>query len=257
MTAMTATETTTRRSRPAPIPFPRLLRVEWRKSIDTRSARWLLAAVAVVTIAVVAVPTAMPDTMDQDWQTYLSFAGLGLILLLPAVSILMLTTEWTQRTVLVTFTQEPRRARVLAAKILSGLVLGLAGTAYAGLVSAAGLALSSALGRTVSWKLDVPHATGLLLFVLLNSLMGMAFGALLHNTAAAIVLFYALPTVWTFIAIGALDRLREWLDTVQTFGWVLAGDWDGHAPQILTCAAVWVLAPLVAGLVRTLRREVA
>jgi ABC-2 type transport system permease protein len=231
--------------------------VEWRKSIDTRSARWLLAAVAVVTIAVVAVPTAMPDTMDQDWQTYLSFAGLGLILLLPAVSILMLTTEWTQRTVLVTFTQEPRRARVLAAKILGGLVLGLAGTAYAGLVSAAGLALSSALGRTVSWELDVPHATGLLLFVLLNSLMGMAFGALLHNTAAAIVLFYSLPTVWTFIAIGALDRLREWLDTVQTFGWVLAGDWDGHAPQILTCAAVWVLAPLVAGLVRTLRREVA
>ena len=71
------------------------------------------------------------------------------------------------------------------------------------------------------------------------------------------MLFYALPTVWTFIAIGALDRLREWLDTVQTFGWVLAGDWDGHAPQILTCAAVWVLAPLVAGLVRTLRREVA
>jgi hypothetical protein len=256
MTALTATETTTRH-RPSPIPFPRLLRVEWRKTIDTRSARWLLAAVAVVTIAVVAVPAAMPHTMDQDWQTYLSFAGLGLILLLPAVSILVLTTEWTQRTVLVTFTQEPRRARVLAAKILDGLVLGLAGAAYAGLVSAAGLGVSSALGRTVSWELEAHHATGLVLCVLLNSLMGMAFGALLHNTAAAIVFFYALPTVWTFIAIGALDRLREWLDTVQTFGWVLAGDWDGHLPQILTSVAVWVLAPLVLGLVRTFRREVA
>ena len=31
-------------TRPGPIRFERLLRVEWRKSIDTRAARWLLAA---------------------------------------------------------------------------------------------------------------------------------------------------------------------------------------------------------------------
>lgn len=104
---------------------------------------------------------------------------------------------------LTTFTQEPRRARVLAAKILGRLLLGLAATAYATLTSATGLALSSALGRTVTWDLDASHAAGLTLFVVLNSLMGMAFGALLHNTAAAIVLFYALPTAWSLAAIGA------------------------------------------------------
>jgi len=251
------TAVTIARRDPAPIPFHRLLRVEWRKSIDTRSARWLLATVAVVTIGAAAVPAALPDTMDQTWQTYLSFAGLGLALLLPAVSILMLTTEWTQRTVLATFTQEPRRARVLAAKILGGLLLGLAGAVYAGLVSTAGLAVSSALGRTVSWELDGSLAVGLMLFVLLNSLMGMAFGALLHNTATAIVAFYVLPVVWSLLAIAALNRVREWLDTAQTFGWVLAADWDGHVARILTSVAVWVVAPLAVGLVRTFRREVA
>jgi len=178
----------------------------------------------------------------------------GLALLLPAVSILTLTTEWTQRTVLTTFTQEPRRGRVLTAKILGGSLLAFGGTACAVLVSATGLAVSSALGRTVTWELDASHAAGLL-FVLLNSLMGMAFGALLHNTAAAIVLFYALPTVWSLLAIAALDRLRDWLDTMQTFGWVLAADWDGHVPQILASTVVWVIAPLAVGLVRTLRRE--
>jgi len=70
------------------------------------------------------------------------------------------------------------------------------------------------------------------------------------------VLFYALPTGWSLLAIGALDRAREWLDTMQTFGWVLAADWDGHVPQILTSTAVWVLAPLAVGLIRTLHREV-
>jgi hypothetical protein len=231
--------------------------VECRKSIDTRSARWLLAAVAMVTIGAVAIPTSLPDKLDQAWEAYLSFDGLGLVLLLPAVSILMLTTEWTQRTVLVTFTQEPRRARVLAAKTLAGMVLGLAGSAYAVVISAAGLLVSSALGRTVHWDLDARHAAGLVLFVLLNSLMGIAFGTLLHNSAAAIVLFYVLPTAWTVLAIGALQRLREWLDTVETFGWLLAGDWDGHLSKILVSTMVWVLAPLLAGLVRTYRREVA
>lgn len=255
MTALAAAETITAR-RPSPIPFRRLLRVEWRKSTDTRSARWLLAAVALATIAAVAIPTARPGDMEQTWQTYLEFAGLGLALLLPAVSILMLTTEWSQRTVLVTFTQEPRRARVLGAKILSGMLLGLAGAVYAGLVSAAGLAVSSALGRTVSWELDGSLVVGLVLFVLLNSLMGMAFGALLHNTAAAIVLFYVLPVVWSLLAIAALDRVREWLDTAETFSWVLAGSWDGHVAQILVSTAVWVMAPLAVGLVRTFRREV-
>jgi hypothetical protein len=255
MAAITATATIGA-GRPSPIPFHRLLRVECRKSIDTRSARWLLAAVALVTIAAVAIPTALPDEMDQRWRTYLTFAGLGLVVLLPAVSILGLTTEWTQRTVLTTLTQEPRRGRVLAAKILGGLRLGLTGAAYVALTSAGGLAVSSALGRTVTWDLDASHAAGVTLFVLLNSLMGMAFGALLHNTAAAIVLFYALPTGWSLLAIGALDRAREWLDTMQTFGWVLAADWDGHVPQILTSTAVWVLAPLAVGLIRTLHREV-
>jgi hypothetical protein len=70
----------------------------------------------------------------------------------------------------------------------------------------------------------------------------MAFGALLHNTAAATVIFCVLPTAWTLLAMGALDRLRAWLDTMQTFGWVLAGHWDGHLSQILTSTAVWVLA---------------
>jgi ABC-2 type transport system permease protein len=79
----------------------------------------------------------------------------------------------------------------------------------------------------------------------------------LSSTVSRTKLFYVLPTAWTVLAVGALDRLRAWLDTMQTFGWVLAGDWDGHTAQILTSAAVWVLAPLVLGLVRTYSREVA
>jgi hypothetical protein len=83
----------------------------------------------------------------------------------------------------------------------------------------------------------------------------MAFAAFLHNTAAAIVLYLALPTLMTIVSL-ALTSVRDWVDTARTFGWMLQGEWSGHAPQILTSIGIWVLLPLSAGLVRTLRREV-
>jgi ABC-2 type transport system permease protein len=240
----------------AHIPFRRLLLVEWRKGIDTRAARWLLLAVAVLTVGAVAIPVALPSEVDQTLSAYSSFAALGLAMLLPVVSILTLTSEWSQRTVLVTFTQEPRRSRVMAAKITCGLALGLAGAVFAAAVTAGALAVSEALNREVTWRLGWAPVVGFVAFALINTLMGMAFGALLHNTAAAIVLFYVLPTTWSLIAIGALERVGEWLDTSKTFSWVLTGDWDGHWGPILTSAAVWIVIPLVIGLIRTVRREV-
>jgi len=241
----------------SPIPFRRLLGVEWRKSIDTRSARWLLAAAATMTVAAVAIPLAMPSEADQTIKGYLSFAALGLCILLPAVSNLTLTTEWSQRTVLATFTQEPRRIRVLAAKVVSGLLLGLVGALFTGLVAVAGLAASAGLGRTVTWHVTASGVASVVAFVLLNSVMGMAFGVALLKTPAAVVLFYALPAVWAVISIGALQTAREWLDTVKTFGWVLDADWTGHLAQILVSTAVWVLMPFAVGVVRTLRHEIA
>ena len=101
---------------------------------------------------------------------------------------------------------EPRRVRVVAAKVLSGIVLSLLGSAYALAAAAGALALSDSLGRQVTWHLPWRYVIGFLTFVLLNSLLGMAFGALLLNTPAAIVLFFVLPTIWTLISYGWLEK---------------------------------------------------
>ena len=46
-------------------------------------------------------------------------------ILLPVIGILAVTSEWSQRTALTTFTLVPRRARVIAAKLIAGVVLAL------------------------------------------------------------------------------------------------------------------------------------
>ena len=112
------------------------------------------------------------------------------------------------------------------------------------------------LGRSVAWSLEWKYVAGFTLFVIVNSLMGMAFGALLLNTPAAVVLFLVLPTLWTLLSFGWLEDLGRWLDTAQTYRYILESDWDGHTGPILVSLAVWVALPLALGTARTLRREV-
>jgi ABC-type transport system involved in multi-copper enzyme maturation permease subunit len=237
------------------IPFGRLIRVEWTKATGTRAARWLLALVAASTTALMLRPLLAPSSTLQSHTGYLETAAVGLAILLPVVSILTLTSEWSQRTVLTTFTQEPRRTRVVTAKVAVSMLLAACGAAFGGLVTALALVVAGASGRAIDADLGTGAVVGYLLFVLLNVLGGVAFGALLHNSAAAISLYFVLPTAFGLLGM-ALASAAEWFDSSTTFGWVLAGDWSGHTPQILVTATVWVVLPLAAGLVRTVRREI-
>ena len=126
---------------------------------------------------------------------------------------------------------------------------------FGGLVTAAGLAVATASGRELDPNLNAGVVVGYVLFVLLNVLTGVAFGALLHNSAAAIVLYFALPTAFALLG-RALTSLAEWIDSSTTFDWLLRGEWSGHTPQILVSVAVWVAIPLAAGMFRTARREI-
>ena len=238
-----------------PIPFPRLVRVEWAKATDTRAARWLLALVALSTAAMMLAPILAPTRFDQTYASYLEVAAVAVSILLPVVAVLMFTGEWTQRTAFTTFTQEPRRLRVVNAKLAASLILGGGGAVFGGAVTAAGLGLASASGRALEANLTVGAITGYLLFVLLNVLAGVALGALLQSSATAIAASFALPAA--FAVLGTASTLvSDWIDMSTTWKWVLENDWTGHVPQISFSIVFWVAVPLAAGVVRTIRRDV-
>ena len=56
--------------------------------------------------------------------------------------------------------------------------------------------------------------------------------------------------------IPALQAAGRWINTGQTFGWVLTGQWSGHGPQIASSAVIWIAVPFAIGAVRTIRRDV-
>ena len=215
--------------------------MEWRKTTGTRAARWVLLAAGLVTIGGLAIPLSLPGDIDQTLAEYVFFAGTGLAILLPVVLILSITSEWSQRTALATFTQEPRRLRVLSAKFLVGVLLTVGGVVFAAALAAAGLLLSAGIGREVVWTISWQAVVAVLAFSVLNVGLGMAFGALLHNTAAAIVLFYLLGVVWSLLgAIEPLQRIADWLDPNRALAAIQEADWGGRWPEIVTALTLWI-----------------
>ena len=242
-------------SAPGPIPFSRLVRVEWAKATDTRAARWLLALVALSTAGMMLAPIVAPTSFDQTYTSYLEVASIAQVILLPVVAILMLTGEWSHRSVITTFTQEPRRIRVVTAKVAAALMLGSGAAVFGGAVTAAGLGLAAASGRTIEGTLSVGDITGYLLYLLLNVLGGVAVGTLVHSSATAIAAYFSL-NIATALLGTASTLVADWIDTATTWTWVLDNDWGGHVPQVSVSTLFWVVIPLAAGAVRTLRRDV-
>ncbi|MEH0980922.1 ABC transporter permease [Micromonospora sp. CPCC 205556] len=250
-------------TRPRPeVPGPSLARltgVELRKLADTRAGLWLLIAIGLIAAVIVTVQLFVLDDADQTFREFFAPSLLPVGLLLPVLGILSITGEWSQRTALTTFALVPRRERVVVAKLAAMVLAALASLAVSLAVAAAGTLIARSTGGAGTWNFEWQMVTHAAVFQLANVLMGAAFGLLLLNTPLAIVAYLLLPAVWTILSslISALRGPARWLDTSVTMEplmgpEVTAGQWGRMAVSLL----VWLVVPLVAGLVRTLRREV-
>lgn len=249
-------------SMPAPgIAFPRLFHVELRKQIDTRAGRALLAIIGVITVLVLTVLVFVSEPSELTLMMLFDAALMPQMMILPVLGVLAMTSEWSQRTGLTTFTLESRRTRVIGAKVVSALALGalvlVMSLALAALANLAAQLLRDAPGV---WSLDGSGVAGLGLMEFVVISQGLAFGLLLLNTPAAIVTYYVLPTIWTVLltAVSWFEPVREWLDLSMASSSLLDISAMGSTEwmKLLVAVLIWVALPLVLGTVRVLRREV-
>jgi ABC-2 type transport system permease protein len=233
-------------------PLPRLTGVEFRKTVDTRAGLWVLIVTALVGVATVILILTNGKAEDQNFSDMFFFA-LGITgVLLPVLGILAVTSEWSQRTALTTFTLVPERWRVMAAKAVA--VIGL------GLIVMLACMLAAAGGNVIeggSWSFELSELRNAVLISAINMMIGFALGLVFLNSPLAIVLYFVLPTVMGILGEVWNAFPADWLDTSQTmeplFENTIAGsDWG----RLATSLALWLLLPLVIGLVRLRRAEV-
>jgi hypothetical protein len=86
--------------------------------------------------------------------------------------------------------------------------------------------------------------------------MGAAFGAVIAQTAVAILVFFVAPTAWSLAGPALFKDNANWLDVFGAFGRIAERDLHGMVPETLTAIGVWVVLPAIVGLWASSRREV-
>jgi ABC-2 type transport system permease protein len=236
----------------------RLVAVELRKMVDTRAGFWLQVAMVALTVVVVVVRLLVGDAADHTFQSVLDAGLQPAAILLPVLGILLVTSEWSQRTGLITFALVPVRSRVLAAKLIASLLLAVAMLAMSVTVIAAGVLVSSP-GVEGTWSDAAPLIGQSAVNLTTGMVVGVALGAILLAPTPAIVLLLALPMSWmAVLSLPVFSDVAPWVDRAGAVGQmtveVLSPTQWAHAG---TSLAIWMVLPLLIGAWRITRQEIA
>lgn len=243
------------------IPFRRVYVTELRKMVDTRSAFWLLTVILIVAMLFLLGIVFMGKGQIQTFSGYLILTMTPVEMLLPVIPILVMTAEWTHRTAMTTFALEPRRLRVLSAKVLAAMTI----TVVMVMLITAAVALTIVLqslsapaGAPSLWNMDLEGYGRRMMNTVVIMCMGLSFGVLFMNTPLAIVVYYIVPTL--VASVAKIPKLREamaWVDPMSISmpfsSPNVTGDTWAHAG---VAATVWIVAPFVIGTWRMYRREI-
>lgn len=249
-----------------PVPFGRLVAVELRKMADTRAGRWLLISIAALTALVLAIQLAviLSNDLQVDFRDFMVAMNTPMGILLPVLGIMSVTSEWTQRTAMVTFTLEPSRSRLILAKFVSTMLIAVVAVVIGLALSVAANLLYGALsGDEVRWDIGAVDVVFYFLLHAIGMATGFAFGTLFLNTAAAIVVYF----VYSFVLPGLFQLgaqlmdwfadIQPWIDFAAAQNPLIEGSISGEQwAQLAVSGFIWLVLPLAVGLWRVLRAEV-
>ena len=248
----------------APIPLTRVIRVELRKMFNTRSGFWLMASIVIAALAATTAVILFAKDPDLTYATFGAAIGFPMAVILPMVAILSVTSEWSQRSGLTTFTLVPHRSRVVLAKAISSVTVGVVSMLLAFGIGALGNLVGTAItGTPVVWDMSLTDCLCIVLGNVLGLLTGFMLGVLIRSSSGAIVAYF----VYSFVLTGVLAvlavsqdwfaNLRPWVDVNFAQGVLFNGSPTGAEwAHIGFTSLVWLVIPLAIGVRYVMRSEV-
>ena len=247
-----------------PIPMSRLVGVELRKMFNTRSGFWLMASIGIAALlATIATILFAPDSeLTQD--AFSAAIGIPMAIILPMVAILSVTSEWTQRSGLTTFTLVPNRPRVIGAKAAVTIGIAVVSTVLAFAIGAVGTVLGSAVaGVDQVWDMTPGDIVNIGLAQTLGMLIGFMLAAVIRHSAGAIVAYF----VYSFVLSGLTELLaqsQDWFGDLRPWvdvNYAQAALFDGSLTSaqwahLAVTTVVWLVLPLAVGIRVLMRAEV-
>lgn len=244
----------------------RALAAELLKQRTTRLPWGLLLGAVLFTMLGVALTAVFSGTegtpgLDEDGTVanVWAQAGGGYVFALVA-GIVLITGEYRHQTITSAYLGEPRRWRVVAAKLITALLLGVV-YGVAACATAAAVAVPVLAARGATGQADVPAILlGAVAATALWAVVGLGVGALLRNQVAALIGALVWVLVVEALVVALLPDVGRWLPSGAANALLQAslptgGDllpvWAGGALLL-----GYGLALAVAGSLTTVRRDV-
>ena len=236
----------------------RLMAVELRKMVNTRSGFWVPIAVALLMLLVAIIGSTNHGGTSATFIHIFNISSRPAAYLLPIMGVLLVCGEWSQRTTLTTFTLVPSRWRVLGAKFGASVIVSTIALIACLLFT---VVFASALGHAPGGTGSLPWQVILQGWVELAAgmLMGLAFGAAILVSAPAIVAYLLLPIVWNGVVGGFqfLSGVAHWLDSGDTLNPLTLHSLSGTEwAHVLATLAFWIGIPMLIGWYRIGRGDI-
>jgi ABC-2 type transport system permease protein len=239
------------------------IRSEWIKLRTARSNLVLLALAVGVPLALTLLLslTISPNDVNgsETFDVVLAGTNFGRFLF-GVLGVLVIGQEYRHTTIRVTFTAEPRRLRVMLAKLIAivstGLVVGAMSTLAPYWMGRA-IFSSRDMHMTTPTGTQVRALVGSIILFILLGLCGLGLGAIIRATAGAITFLIVVPVVIEPILYGFVHSIRKWLPFNAGSQLITTGNgnealspWAGGA-----FLAGFVLLLLVIGTALVIRRD--
>lgn len=234
----------------------RAVAVETRKLVNTRTGPVLIAAAALLSGAFAGGRALFPTT-GTDFGHLASMAVVPASMISMVLAVLLVAGEFSARTASVTLTLDPRRGRLVLAKILTVLGLSVVATTLAVVAAALVMVVAPLItGVTLAWTFDVASLAVVAGNGAFLVLAGFAWALALRNAAAPIAFLLVWPTVAMLVgsisdtaaramAFVDVDPLYELLPDAAVVGPL----------AVVVAAMVWIVAPGTVGTLRLLRDD--
>jgi hypothetical protein len=206
-----------------------------------------------------------PDA-ELTYTTFGSAIGFPMAVILPMIAVLSVTSEWTQRSGLTTFTLVPHRGRVILAKAVSAVGIGIVSMLLALAIGALGNVVGTAIaGTDAVWDISFVDALHIIVGNVLGLLIGFMLGVLIRNSPGAIVAYFVyslvLPGLAELLAVNQqwFADMRGWVDVNYAEGFLFSFDGPLTAEQwanIGVTHLLWLVLPLLVGLRLLMRSEI-
>ena len=253
-----------RQIRAGQMPLSRVVGIELRKMFDTRVGFWLVASIAIAGLLATVVTILFAPDADLTYNTFAEAVGFPMTLILPMISLLSITGEWSQRTGLATFTLVPNRRRVMAAKTISAVAVAVASMLFALVIGALGNLLGSTIaGTALVWDMSLAQGATIILGNLIGLLIGTMLGMVIRNSAGALVAYFfyslLLPTLAGLLAANQnwFRDLQPWVDLNYAQSFLFEGTLSGvQWARLAVATTLWLVLPALLGLRLVMRSEV-